>query len=269
MAVPVLTPAELADARTSAVELARSASHRILAGRPDPSGIWTKSGPGDYVTTVDQEIEAATRDALLARYPDFGIVGEECGTSPGSGPVWYLDPIDGTRNFVHALPWSAFSLGLADGAGPAVGVVANPYTGEIFSAARGQGASLGTDPLRPAARDTLAGALVLTEWPRGRGWDGMGRMVGRLVDARCMTQVMGSTVLALTYAAAGRVAGAVLDTFSPWDVYAGVALARESGLVVLSRERGGPLPVDAPMPDHGLAVVTPGVAEELRHAWLD
>ena len=85
---------------------------------------------------------------LGQRFPDDAIVGEELDNAPFAAgrPVWYVDPIDGTTNFANGLRWCSFSLALADGAGMALGVVADVWRDEVFSAVRGQGAL----PLAPA-----------------------------------------------------------------------------------------------------------------------
>lgn len=265
--MPVLTANDLEVCLSFAEEVASWAIDRIVSARPDGVDVETKDGPGDYVTTTDRAVEQHVRGLLHARFPDHQVIGEEFGTGGGDpgDRVWYVDPVDGTTNYVHGLPLSAFSLALADENGAAVGVVADPYRGEIFSAARGQGARVNDRLLAPVDRTSLSGALVLTEWAVDLPWDGLLAFQRSLAGHSCAVRVLGSTALSLAYTAAGRATATLLSRFSPWDVLAGVLIARESGLVVLSRHDGGqPIPTDHPLPDEGLVVTLPGVADELR-----
>ena len=98
----------------------------------------SKSTITDLVTAHDRAAEQVLYDRLTAARPDDAIVGEEGTNRPGtSGVSWYLDPIDGTTNFVYGLPGWATSVAAGDGSGMLVGVVYIPSFGEVFSAARG------------------------------------------------------------------------------------------------------------------------------------
>src|SRR3984885_15048997 len=99
-------------------------------------------GEVDIVTESDRRAEALIVKRLRAEFPDHGIVAEEGGTGAAAGAkyCWHVDPLDGTTNFAHGYPCFAVSIGLADGGRPVAGVVFNPVTDELFSAARGEGA---------------------------------------------------------------------------------------------------------------------------------
>lgn len=225
-----------------AISLARYAMARIAGQRPGPEERSTKRHDADWVTVVDVEVERHVRGALRAAFPDHGLTGEELGRSEGrshGAPVWYIDPVDGTTNFVHGLPWSSFTIALADDEGLVVGVVADPYRRELFSAVRGQGARLNGAPLTAAGAAAttgggLTGGLVLTEQAGVECWPGMSEMLAALSARKCVTRIMGSSALALASLAAGRSSGVVLGGFDPIDVGAGVMIARESGAEVLA-----------------------------------
>ncbi|MEV0732682.1 inositol monophosphatase family protein [Polymorphospora sp. NPDC050346] len=261
-------PEQLADWHRAAVELAGWAVRTIAAGDPDPARSETKVNAGDWVTPFDRAVERHVRAELLARFPDHTVVGEEYGADGGPADpsvTWYLDPIDGTTNFVHGVPWVAFSLAGADEHGAAVGVVADVYRGEVFSAVRGGGAFLDGRPVRCAAGASIAGGILLTEWSRQDAWPGMYDYLPRISARHGATRIMGSCALALATVGAGRAAGAVLPGhYNAWDVMAGVLIAREAGAVV--RDRRGDhdgVPLDG-------VLVAPGpVADELWHAWVD
>lgn len=265
----VLVPADLDACLSFAEELASWAIDRIGTEAPPKEQVDTKLSPDDYVTETDRAVEQQVRAMLHARFPEHQVIGEEFGTGGGDPGdlVWYVDPLDGTANYVHGLPFCAFSLALADEHGAAVGVIADPFRGEIFSAARGRGAWLNDRPIQPEDRDSLGGAVVITEWGP---WDGMVGMLKELQAAGCATRVLGSMALSLAYTAAGRAAATLVGDFQVWDVLAGTVIAREAGLSVLSREHGGQvLAPDAALPDAGLMVALPGVVEPLRLVWAE
>lgn len=268
--MPALTPNDLEVCRSVAEEIASWAIDRIGTEPPEPAQVTTKEGPGDYVTSTDRMVEEHVRGLLHARFPDHQVIGEEFGTGGGDPGdlVWYVDPVDGTANYVHNLPFTAFSLALADENGTAVGVVADPHRGEIFSAVRGAGARLNDRPLEPTNAVSPSGALILAEGLAHLPWDGLLAVQRALAADDCALRMLGSTALSLAYAAAGRAAGVLLGRFSPWDVLAGVLIAQEAGLTVFSRQDGGqPVPVDQPLPEHDLLVAAPGVAGALRLLW--
>ena len=103
-----------------------------------------------FVTEADQAIERAIRDRIGAEYPDHGIVGEEFGTEAGGGRVrWYIDPIDGTHNFMRGIPLFGTLLGLEVDGDLVVGTMSAPALGSRWFARRGAGAwattSIGPD----------------------------------------------------------------------------------------------------------------------------
>lgn len=253
-----------------AEQLALSAMDRIGTGRPPDEEITTKSGPADYVTVTDRAVEHLVRESIHQRFPDHAVVGEELGVM-GDGDaefVWYLDPVDGTTNFVHGLPWSSFSLALRDPTGGAVGVVADPSRREVFGAARGRGARLNGHPIRCRDDRALAGAVVLTEWASHRAWAGMEHMLHELSASQCTTRIMGSSALSVASVGAGRAVAAVLGGYHTWDALAAVIVAREAGAFILGRDG---LEHDLPPgegPRSGLLAVAPGVASQLHRLWV-
>lgn len=223
----------------------------------------TKAGPSDLVTETDRAIERHVRDEVARAFPDHQVVGEEYGGTPGDGPTWYLDPIDGTTNFARGVPWFSFSVGIV--AGELVGgVVADLARGEVVSAVAGQGATLNGEPVRCADVTDLSGEVLLTEWSRSRPWPGMLDLFDRLVQLGCTTRIMGSSALTLASVATGRAAAAVVGRYNTWDVLGGIAVARAAGAVVMSRT--GPHDDALPPPD-GVLVAAPAVAELAWKAW--
>jgi myo-inositol-1(or 4)-monophosphatase len=267
---------DLSEAHAFALDMTRWARERIASSRPAHGDAEEKAGPGDWVTSVDRAVEDHVRAALLERFPGDTVVGEEAGTSStphGGAPAtradrtaltWYLDPIDGTTNFVHGLPGVSVSLAAVDAEGTAVGVVHDVYRDEVFSAIRGAGAVVDAQPVPIAADHVgLRGGLLLTEWSGISPWPGMRGMIADLQSRFTATRILGSCALSLASAGAGRATAAVLGGhYNPWDVLAGALIAVESGCVMFDVD--GPAD-DVPM--SGLGVARPEVAESIRTIW--
>ncbi|HEX6446355.1 MAG TPA: inositol monophosphatase [Streptosporangiales bacterium] len=254
---------DLAGQAQLADELARWA---IAYVRDLPAGrqaFDTKTGPADLVTATDRAIERHVRDRIGVAFSRHRVVGEELGDGGGTGvPTWYVDPVDGTTNFAHGLPGASFSLGYVDADGPAVAVVADLARGVVVSATRGGGTTRDGEPVHCLDIADVAGEVVLTEWLGHRPWPGMYEMLAALAAASCTTRVLGSSALDLATVATGSAAAAVLGGYNTWDVVAGVLLARESGAVVMSRDG-----VADGLPEGGLLVASPGVADLVWSAW--
>jgi len=224
----------------------------------------TKAHAADPVTDIDLATERAVRGHLLAAFPDHVVVGEEFGGTSQGGPTWYCDPVDGTTNLATGLPWTSFSLSLAVGRTPSVGVVADPWRREVFHAVRGQGAfrrdAVGVDsPARVADVDQLAGSVVMTEWAAHVPFPGMLAMLDALGSEHCTTRIMGSGTLTVTSVGAGRAAGAVIGAFHPEDHLAALLICREAGATVL--DSGGH---ESWWPGPGpFVAASPGVAARL------
>jgi myo-inositol-1(or 4)-monophosphatase len=229
----VLDRAHLNTRAETALELAGRAVD-LITGPKGPVEHALKDGVADWVTSTDLAVERLVRDVLGDRFPDDGIVGEEIDNTPAAPgrPVWFVDPVDGTTNFVNGLRICSFSLAVADDAGIAVGVVADAWRNEIFSAVRGAGTRCGDEAVHCRPDTTLQGGVVLIELLNTRLWPGMVDLMNALEKRDCVTRVIGSSALSLANVAAGRAAGVVLGGANPIDVAAGVLLARESGALV-------------------------------------
>ncbi|MDM7887053.1 inositol monophosphatase family protein [Curtobacterium sp. RHCJP20] len=252
---------------TRAQALAHRIAHEVIAfTREHPIGqVATKHGDGDPVTDVDRAVERLVRSRVRAAFPTHGFTGEEYGTAPGDRHHWWLDPVDGTTNLVNGVPWTAMSLCLTRAGQPLVGVVADPWRGEVLEARRGRGAVLRDTPLRlDDAPRPLAGAVVGAEFGGLGAWDGLGRLVVALAERSCAVRVMGSSTLTLAQVAAGRGVGGCVPSFDPVDHGAAVLLVHEAGGVVLTLDG----PVDGfPRAGEPVLVAHPGAADELFTIW--
>jgi myo-inositol-1(or 4)-monophosphatase len=189
-------------------------------------------GAVDLVTAADREAETLILEGLRARFPHHGVVAEESGEHVGGADfVWYVDPLDGTTNFVHGLPHFAVSIALVADAVLAAGVVHDPMRQETFHASRGHGAFLNGERMKVSPVRTLGEALVATGFPYQRG-----RSVARHVPAfeRVLRHAQGvrragAAALDLAYVACGRFDGYWESLLQPWDTAAGSLLVEESG----------------------------------------
>ena len=248
---PTITPADL---RAIAVEVAAAAGGLIVADRPERLHVATKSTDTDVVTEMDQRAQDYLVAALRERRPDDGFVGEEEGESHlgASGITWVVDPIDGTVNYLYGVP--AYSVSVAAVTGdprieggyePLAGAVVNPVTGDVYSAARGEGATR-TDRTGTVVRlrvndvDDLGQALVATGFGYAadrRAWQAA-VLAGLLPEIRDIRR-MGSAALDLCRVAEGSVDAYYERGLNAWDLAAGWLIVTEAGGTVSGR---GPSP---------------------------
>ena len=207
-------------------------------------------GHADFVTEADTESQRVVCEAIRREFPDHGFLGEEGGDFPpeeDSTYFWILDPLDGTTNYVHGVPFFSISLALACKNEILVGVVLDPMLNERFTAVRGGGAYLNGRPIRVSSVATLGEALVSIGLPP--------RVTPESEDVRWMVQSAvhclslrrtGSAALNMAYLAAGRFDVSWALTTKAWDVAAGSLLIEEAGGVVTNLQgeplgvRGGP-----------------------------
>jgi myo-inositol-1(or 4)-monophosphatase len=255
-----VTGTELDALADLAARLAVAAGDAALAGqRSDTVTSRTKSTATDLVTAFDRAAEATLVAGIVAARPHDAIVGEEGTDRPGtSGVSWYLDPIDGTTNFVYDLPLWSTSVAAGDADGMAVAAVYAPAMGELFAARRGGGATLGGHPIRCSDRDELALALLATGFSYDAGRrrvqaDVVARLIGAVRDIRRL----GSAALDLCYVAAGRYDAYFETGLNSWDAAAGELIAREAGCRTGDLHGGPARPAE-------LLAATPAIFDDLR-----
>lgn len=190
-------------------------------------------GPGDYVTASDRKCEEVLRAELEKARPGYGFLMEESGVVAGTdaGHRWIIDPIDGTMNFMHAVPFFAISVALERHGELIAAVTYNPISDELFTAEKGQGAYLNNKRLRVAARQDIHETLVGGSIPhRGRGEHALARAEIAIMQAKTVgLRAMGSATLDLAYLAAGRLDIVWHRGLEAWDMAAGIVMIREAG----------------------------------------
>ncbi|NND74394.1 MAG: inositol monophosphatase [Ilumatobacter sp.] len=229
--------------RRIAEDLARRAGGAALVGRRSlpvgqPPAHDTKSSATDPVTAFDEAAEATIVDALRRLRPDDAIVGEEGTTDGGtSGIAWHIDPIDGTANFLYDQPAWCTSIAAVDEHGSLAGAVYAPVADELFSAARGDGATLNGERVTVSSVDRLETALVGTGFsylPERRSLQA--ERLRLLLPAVRDIRRLGSAALDLCYVACGRLDAYFEEHLNSWDLAAGVLIATEAGAVASDLE---------------------------------
>ena len=202
-------------------------------GRP-PEGVDAKSSETDLVSDADREAERVIRELLEAERPQDGLIAEEGSHSESeSGRRWVVDPLDGTINFLYGFPAWGVSIALEDEVGLALGLVLDPVRPELFTAVRGEGATLDGEPIRVSGRTELARAMVATGFSyeserRAQQADLLTTLLPRVRDIRRV----GAAALDLCQVAAGRVDAFYERGLKRWDEAAGRLLIEEAGGVV-------------------------------------
>jgi myo-inositol-1(or 4)-monophosphatase len=194
----------------------------------------SRKGPGDFVSIADKKAEEIIYKELKKARPSYGFLMEESGEIGGDGEhTWIVDPLDGTTNFLHAIPHFAISIGLQKGDELIAGVIYDPIKDELFYAEKGGGAFLNERRLRVSARSTLQDSLLATGIPWARHTSAERQTFLKTLDT--ITPLVsgirrfGSAALDLAYVAAGRYEGYWESTLFPWDMAAGIVLVREAG----------------------------------------
>jgi myo-inositol-1(or 4)-monophosphatase len=214
-------------ARQVAVEAARGAGEPLRELHGQVENVQYKSDKADIVTEADYQAEHIIATVIENEFPNHAIRSEEDVHRTGdSAYTWLLDPLDGTGNFAHGNPNYSISIALLEDGRPVVGVVYSPEPGELFAAIEGRGATADGAAATTTGRDSLDESMLLS------GYDPDGGFLQTFYQQTRGVRRIGSAALNLCYVATGS-ADALweYDTY-PWDVAAGLVIAREAGATV-------------------------------------
>jgi myo-inositol-1(or 4)-monophosphatase len=246
------------DDLTLALELARAGAAAVRSGASSTVSYKSDSSP---VTEIDAAAEATIKGMLAEVRPNDAVVAEESGPSGACTRRWYIDPLDGTVNFINGIPQVAVSVGLWEDDSPLVGAIVDVFRGEEFTAAAGTGAFLGGDRLTASGRSDLHPAVVATGFPYDHR-ETPERYASALRHVLAKVQGLrrfGSAALDLAWTAAGRFDGYYETGIAPWDIAAGLLLVTEAGGVASDFE-GLPATPNSPT----VVAAGPGIHAELR-----
>jgi myo-inositol-1(or 4)-monophosphatase len=234
-----------------AIQTARDAG-RILAERFGRTLEITNKSELDLVTESDLASERLIIERIKTYHPRHAILAEESGAS---APVdqelrsewrWIIDPLDGTTNYAHGYPCFCVSMGLEHDGTMELGVIYDPMRDELFTAERGQGASLNGRRIEASPVNSLSGALLCTGFPYDvRERSEFARHFANFIMNAQGVRRDGAAALDLAYVACGRFDGFWEEGLKPWDVAAGALMVTEAGGRV-SNYTGEPLSIFHP-----------------------
>lgn len=223
----------------------------------------SKKGAANFVTNADLRTEKILVEELQKARPKFGFLTEETGVIPGRDPNlrFVIDPIDGTTNFIHAIPYISISVAaqMRPQGGEwetTHGIVYDPMHDELFHAEKGQGAYMNNQRLRVSIRteDVLLSTSSPRKWREGYQ-DSLDRFQ-RAIELGAVVRCSGSAALDLAFVAAGRLDGTWYNRLNSWDMCAGALIVHEAGGKVsdldgnpISNERGSLLAASLKMYD--------------------
>jgi myo-inositol-1(or 4)-monophosphatase len=213
----------------------------------------TEKARADFVSQTDLDAQAAALRVIADRHPDHAVLAEEDArsieerlASSGGRPLWIVDPLDGTANFLHGHPAYCASVAVAMDGRPVAGAVVSGSSGERWWAAEGEGAFKSGRPIRVSGRRKLRDALVGTGFPFKKIEllpDYLGQL-DRVLRSAQGARRGGSAALDLCYLAQGSLDAFWEEVLMPWDFAAGVVLVREAGGLIVGPD-GGELTLSA------------------------
>lgn len=258
---PLLTTARRAAEAATAI-------HRRDAGRVVLSGA-TRKARADYVSKTDLDAQDAALAVIREAHPDHLILAEESDEPVedqlarwDGGPLWIVDPLDGTANFLHEHPQYCASVAVAVEGTPVAGAVVSGSSGERWWAAKGEGAFKNGRRISVSTERPLIEAMVGTGFPF-KLLDALPRYLGqldRVLRSASGARRGGSAALDLCYLAQGSLDAFWEEILMPWDFAAGIIIVREAG-GVLTKPDGNPLDI-LPGPVRGAN--SRALLEELR-----
>jgi myo-inositol-1(or 4)-monophosphatase len=227
------------------IDAARTAGSMLVARweRRD-AGLMTKTTATDVVLDADRAAEAEIVRILRDAYPGEAIVAEEGGGQGDatSGPRWYVDPLDGTVNYLYGIPHYSVAIAFEDEVDIATAVVYDPSRDELFTAIRGSGSWLRGTQLRVRGPDYIGNALIATGFAYSADARGeQARILNGVLPHVRDIRRFGSAQLDLAWVSAARYDGYWESVDKPWDWKAGALLVKEAGgrVTVLPQERPG------------------------------
>lgn len=249
----------LSDCLDAAVTAARAAAAILQAySRNRAELVIDTKTRNDLVSQADRESEEVVINILRERTPEYGIVAEESGGHTAGAASWYIDPLDGTTNFLHGIPQYAVSIALIAHAGsivddntplerdtPVIGVVYDPCREELFTAMYGVGAWLNERRISVSPAQNLAESVLGTGFPF-RDFSFSDQYMPTLNHAINHTRGvrrLGAAALDLAWVACGRYDGYWEMGLAPWDVAAGTVIVREAGGICEDIHHRDPWPI--------------------------
>jgi myo-inositol-1(or 4)-monophosphatase len=215
-------------------EISKEAGAILLRGFRSGRTVISHKSRTELVTDADRASEALLVARISKQFPTHAIIAEEGSRKEASGGfIWYVDPLDGTNNFAHGLPFFCVSIGVfsVELQQVVAGVVYNPFMGEMFTAVRGRGAFLNDAPIRVSTLEDIGDSLVATGFPYDKAVSEKNniREFNRIITRIQGIRRMGSAAIDLSYVACGRLDGYWEGKLKSWDMAAGSLIVEEAG----------------------------------------
>lgn len=200
-----------------------------------------EKGEKDFVSYVDKTSEERVREFLGKRFPEHTIVGEEEGGEERGEFVWYIDPLDGTKNYIAGFPIFGVSIALAHGDEPIVGAVYLPFFDTLYWASKGEGAFKNGEPIRVSSTRHVKFSVVAYGFPSRakRDLDLYWSVFKEVFDRVAAMRRPGAAAVDLCFVAEGVFEGLMEFELHPWDINAGIVILKEAGGRYAVMESGG------------------------------
>lgn len=196
----------------------------------------SRKGVANFVTKSDVRTENLLRSELDKARPGYGFLLEEGGSVKGTNQDyrWIIDPIDGTSNFIHAIPYFCISIGLEHRGELVAGVIFDPIHNEMFTAEKGKGAFMNNRRLTGSNREKLDEAMLASGTPRFVLDEHKNAIdfLEKVVNTGATVRYFGAMALDLANVAAGRIDGCWYHIAQPWDIAAAILIVQESGCII-------------------------------------
>jgi myo-inositol-1(or 4)-monophosphatase len=257
-----LTPHDLDIRLQTAAAITRDAGKLALDyfHRRDKLEIEHK-GMQDLVSVADRHTEDLIRECLRQAFPDDKIIGEEGGTeaSRAAGPVWIIDPIDGTMNFLRGVPYWSVAVALVVDRRLQIGITYDPVHDELYTARRGGGARRNGQVIKVSATDDPKQAVIGATFGFKMSVDAYVTLLDAVLKTGSDHRRLGSTALMTVHVADGRLDACATLRCNSWDVIGGLMIVEEAGGVVSDFLDGAEL--DEP---NRCYATTPGLLEVVK-----
>jgi len=188
-------------------------------------------GTQDLVSIADRAVEDLIRSKLTQAFPDDDIIGEEGGTEVArpEAPLWVIDPIDGTANFLRGMPYWSVALALVIEHQTVIGVTYDPVHDELFAARRGHGATRDGQPIHVSGCTDPQQAVIASTFTFKMRADDYLDLLQGILRGGSDHRRLGSTALMMCHTADGRLDGCATLYCNSWDVIGGLLLVHEAG----------------------------------------
>ncbi|MEZ5936440.1 MAG: inositol monophosphatase [Alphaproteobacteria bacterium] len=218
-------------------------------------------GMQDLVSLADRQTEDVIRAGLSTAFPEDAIIGEEGGTEAAGadGPLWIIDPIDGTMNFLRGVPYWSVAVALVVDRKLMLGITYDPVHDELYTARLGGGAFRNGRPIKAADTDDPKRAVIGATFSFKMSIDAYGALLDAVLRGGSDHRRLGSTALMMAHVADGRLDACATLMCNSWDVIGGLMLVEEAGGVASDFQDGAAL--DETNRCYGAA---PGLATHVR-----